>query len=70
MKCPIFHQQWLRAAAPNLPDASECLKEECAWWDKVLEQCIAISIGDWLENIHSILSGMLDKMPHEGQFRR
>lgn len=70
MRCPLTITRYKQLSVVEEVQAFDCLKEECGVWDKVLKQCVALSIGDWLENIHSVLSGMLDKMPHEKQFRR
>jgi len=65
MKCPLLIIANFLEAGRNSPTEVDCLQAECAWWDKVQSQCVALSVGDWLENIHSILSGVLNKMPHE-----
>ena len=70
MKCPLLgldeqNRPWAQKA-----NQTECLKEECAWWDKQNECCVINSIASHLGSIWLNLSFIFDKMPHEGQFRK
>jgi len=59
--CPMFSSshRW-----------NECKKEECAWWDEESGQCcIFIGLTN-LEFIKLRLERLVDKMPHEEQFRK
>uniref|UniRef100_A0A6M3Y094 Uncharacterized protein n=1 Tax=viral metagenome TaxID=1070528 RepID=A0A6M3Y094_9ZZZZ len=70
MKCPLIMIRVEAWSVGPPKTKADCLQAECAVWDKVQNQCPILSIADWLENIHSVLSGILDKIPHEEQFRK
>lgn len=68
MKCPLFGIGAIASNETADESYTDCLKERCAWWDKVQNQCSVLSMGDWLENIHSVLSGMEERMSKKGGY--
>jgi len=70
MKCPLFAILDKLTQLGEESDYCECLKEACAVWDDKYQQCVNITIGEQLLRIANALNSLLDKMPHEGQFRR
>ena len=47
-----------------------CAKEECAWWLEDISMCAIRDLALELRYIHLRLATIVDKMPHEGQFRK
>ena len=39
-------------------DASKCLEENCAWWDKKAKQCACLSLIDVLSRIDESLNAV------------
>ena len=70
MKCPLFVITDKRTQLGEESDYCECLKEECAWWEKPLGVCCIraqeATLGVMLEQ----LTKLIGKMPHELQFRK
>jgi len=70
MKCPLI----IGLAGYN-PDEdvlteADCLKEECAWYQKDLENCIVYQAGMELGVLLTFIEDLVNKMPHEKQFRK
>ncbi|GAH73499.1 unnamed protein product [marine sediment metagenome] len=70
MKCPVITAGFWADPRASGADAIVCLKEECAWWDKVLQRCAIPRIAERLDQITYHLATMENKMPHEMQFRK
>ena len=70
MKCPLLFIHWKTSKHTAFSTVSDCLKEECAWWDKDGSQCSQLAKMKVLVNIESCLELIVNKMPHEGQFRK
>ncbi len=70
MKCPLFRIPFTEKGKADRGKLDECIKEECAWWDKDYETCAMVSLSDELDNVQYFLKSIKDKMPHEEQFRR
>lgn len=68
MKCPLLLLSRGMITADEPTRFGDCLKEDCAWWDKDNSQCTLITWARGLEflNIHAI--EIRNKMPHVGQF--
>jgi len=49
---------------------SDCIKEECAWWEKKARCCAALLIPKHLYTLEKMLGLLIEKMPHEIQFRK
>jgi len=70
MKCP-FRPKYKRFLCWRwVIGCEDCLKEECAWWNKTQEECNLVTIAVELFNVSSYLNDIRDKMPHELQFRK
>ena len=61
MKCPLMPDKDYSIQLEKHLNAGDCIKEECAWW--VDTHCAIYWVVE-------LLGKMVDKMPHEGQFRR
>ena len=70
MKCPLLAtaEIWLKPKGPI--KYSDCLKEECAWWDEQNGQCVIKGIMIELRCAVDILEEVRDKMPRVGQFKK
>jgi len=67
MKCPMLAVARASGQLPEDEVIDDCLREECALWDKALGRCMFITIGDALEDIATTLAGIRERMPHAGQ---
>ena len=63
MKCPLFVMG--NIANPGILDdeVEDCYKEECAWWNKVLAECVVLSILEELRLLVGAAGMIADKMP-------
>ena len=70
MKCPLLkvRRSWL--GNQETITATDCLKADCAWWDKTRDQCIIKTAGNGIMGIMTDTMAIREKMPHEGQFRK
>lgn len=59
MKCPLFCIGDRRVQLGEETEYGDCLKEECAWWDKLSKQCDIHRIMVCLETIASKKEGKL-----------
>lgn len=70
MKCPLFcmnREHWELEDPTHLTD---CLKEECGWWNDILKECRFVSADRRLGEIANFLGAISVKMPHAGQFKK
>ena len=44
MKCPLLYGCWIARQRVEVPELADCLKEECAWWDKVMGKCAILCL--------------------------
>ena len=65
MKCPLMIAHVPLAMSEDNPAVGDCLKEECAWWDEILDRCAVKTLGTCLDGILAQGKGLLDKIPHE-----
>jgi len=63
MKCPLLTAAEISHEPELKPSSNDCLKEECAWWDSTMRKCSIYSLVD-------MLTEMVRKMPHAGQFTK
>ena len=70
MKCPLLCIGYMAGQPTAEIGETNCLKEECAWWDKLSESCCLHRIMVSLEALAGEASKIANKMPHEEQFRR
>lgn len=48
----------------------ECLKEECAYWNKGLKTCDPTGLLPRIDRLIWVIEELVKKMPHELQFRK
>ncbi|MBA7545293.1 hypothetical protein ES705_37659 [subsurface metagenome] len=70
MKCPLSITGELAPDKEFIGAAADCLKEECAWWDEHGGFCAILKVSRHLEALGINAEELLEKMPHESQFRR
>jgi len=68
MKCPLFTTGSIDKGGMIDYKRWECLKEECAWWDKINQACVALTIADNLGALRYFLKDIKDEMPRAEQF--
>ena len=70
MKCPLLSVGAYADSSQSAYESMDCLKEECAWWDEENSQCCPQTIVSTLEILNNQLLAIIEKMPHEEQFRK
>lgn len=70
MKCPLFYTGWLEHESEDSKQHTDCLQEECAWWDKDNGQCGVATLANGMWILDQLVTGIVNKMPHEAQFRK
>jgi len=70
MKCPLLYGFWIARQREELPELSDCLKEECAWWLEDVNMCSIRELALELRYTQMRLQEITFKMPHEEQFRK
>lgn len=70
MKCPVMSQPYESGEYQSKWHGIDCLKEECPLWHPTTQSCDIDRIASNLSTIANALVGILEKMPHEGQFKR
>lgn len=70
MICPILEISFRIARPGDTPLDTECLLEECARWDRQHGICGDLLEAQACDRIANYLEAIVDKMPHEGQFRK
>ncbi len=70
MKCPLMVAGYRDRTLDPLRPATDCLKGECAWWDKDNEQCAVLTIARGMFIFNKQMIDLVGKMPHEVQFRK
>lgn len=68
MICPILEVSYRIAKPGEVTLDTECLQEDCAWWQKELQNCIIYQMGMEIGTITCFLEEIKDKMPHVAQF--
>lgn len=69
MKCPLTGFVKVVAKGDAAYDWKDCLKEECAWWGTHTVNTSTEATGCCLSILTEILSEIMSKMPHVGQFK-
>ncbi len=69
MKCPLILMAWLLKTGEMPQKQADCFKEECVWWSGDLQMCCVRGIARELWEIEKTLQHVMNKMPHEGQFK-
>jgi len=70
MKCPMQQITTAIVRGNQQVDFFDCIKEKCTWWDKGLALCCIRTESYFLAEIAASLRTLIDKMPHEEQFRK
>ena len=63
MKCPLPVIEVVVDSFPPEMGWRDCIKEECAWWDKRFSRCAILRLVKPLEEIVTAISMVRDKMP-------
>ena len=69
MKCPLMFMTWQATETKTKFEPMDCIKEECAWWRDDIQMCAVKDLSLELAHTQHRLADMVDKMPHEEQFR-
>lgn len=65
MKCPlIFGNYMVRKGFIKSPD-TDCLKEECAWWDNKLKLCSITALALETDLLSETMTHVLAKLSRE-----
>lgn len=70
MKCPLPVIEVVPDSFPPEHGWRDCIKEECAWWIHSDQRCSILVIAAHLVGLVAVGDEILEKMPHEEQFRR
>ena len=70
MKCPLIREMHEADDGEFYYTHEDCLKEGCAWWDEDDKVCAIFNICSFLQVIGDNLYEIVQKMPHEEQFRK
>ena len=70
MKCPLAAAACIIRQGDLDKVTDDCLKEECAWWDKDNARCGLMTLASYLGFISIHLEQIKEKMPHAGQFTK
>lgn len=68
MKCPLLMSEIRRKRDIVTYFQADCLKEECAWWDSTMRQCVMLSFVDVTTDVQVTLRAIFEKTPHEKGF--
>jgi len=67
MKCPLFRAVNITSEFDSNWTGDDCLKEECAWWDRTAEKCVMLQLAFELDEVHTSIEELVNKMHHEEQ---
>ena len=56
MKCPIREVSVYDEERVHHWEPADCLKEECAWWDRTAEKCVVLQLAFELDDVHCQLT--------------
>jgi len=70
MKCPLLAIGKKYEVGAIYPKGADCLKEECAWWVHSDQRCSILIIAAHIIGLMACADVIINKMPHEEQFRR
>lgn len=62
MKCPLIAIVFSEAENPHPLLDADCLKEECAWWDKLPGRCSLLQAVIALESIRYELTAIAQEL--------
>ena len=55
MKCPLFVMSYMLKVGEAPTHQAECIKEECAWWDKDRGVCAVLTLIKRLNQIENAI---------------
>jgi len=70
MKCPLVFSSNVTGMGEQRFVFADCLKEECAWWARNIDECVINAHYRVFSSILNRLDSIETRMPYEGQFRR
>ena len=62
MKCPLLVFDHYTSFEKISSEVTDCLKEECALWDKTSQTCVLLTIGDNSGGVQYFLKEILARM--------
>ena len=62
MKCPLLSAGEYTRNVSTPTSSCDCLKEECAWWDKTRSQCAILRLSINLEAITVSMITLINSM--------
>ncbi len=63
MKCPLLSQSGFAHSTNVIIAERDCLKEECAWWDKVMGRCCIPVLQTEIAMAVNNLANVFDRLP-------
>jgi len=70
MKCPLLWASVLNSPRQVKEKHGDCIKEECAWWYENDQCCAITNIARDSTLFLLAFQALVNKMPHEEQFRK
>ncbi len=67
MKCPLLAIANMVVEPQSNVPINDCLKEECAWWEKRLKICSVLKIAMELSFVSESMTYLLAKTPKGGK---
>lgn len=65
MKCPLLHHKEHNPDIFPCEVFEDCLKEDCAWWDRDNQQCFISALGTIAANVQYWGKSIRDKITNE-----
>ena len=62
MKCPVMSQPYESGEYQSKWHGIDCLKEECAWWDRTAEKCAVLQLAFELDDVHCQLTEIAEEL--------
>lgn len=67
MKCPLIMAGWNATRAGDLSYPPDCVKENCAWWEKHGVRCSIMSLVERLGWIERAINDLEEKLTKGGK---
>lgn len=62
MKCPLRMITRPGLMLPEVHPSDDCKKEQCAWWDSIIQQCLIYAFHTDLAYLCALLKELVEKM--------
>ncbi len=62
MKCPLMPDKNYGAQLERTMATGDCIKEECAWWDSIIQECLIYALHTDLAAIHARLGDIAKEL--------